>query len=171
MAKSVGSIVRAPEGFVSLTSVADAPWVELKAGNVVQGKLLGMYDREDKRNKKTGRSNFFQILLSAPCSVRVGRGEKVQITTAKAGDVVSLNHNPHTAKLEPACDKILKGAEYQVFVKIEGKINLQNGNTMWNMPPYARCTREANAAVTALPDFTDTESPEPAAAAEDDVSF
>jgi hypothetical protein len=131
MAKTV-DMARAPEGFVRVGAVADAAYFLLEKGNVMHGKLLGVYQREDKR-AKSGFTKFFQLELLTPCKVREGRGEDVEVRAGEVGEIVNFNYNPKTLVLEPLCKEIMQGAAYNVFAPCLGKINLQNNNTMWNI--------------------------------------
>jgi hypothetical protein len=139
---SVG-MARVPEKFVRIGAVADVPWVALEHGNTVQGNLLGLFTRQDDR-AKSGRSQFFQVELTAPCKVREGRGEDVEFRQAVAGEIVNLNHNPRTAAMEPFCREILAGAKYEVFILNDGLMDLKNGNTMWNFDVHAHQVRKAD---------------------------
>ena len=139
--RSASGMARAPEGFVRVGSVADVPWVALEEGNVAQGHLLGLYTRDDDRSK-TGKSQFFQIELTAPCQVREGRGEDATVRQALAGEIVNLNHNPRTAAMDPYCRELLAGAKYDVYVLNQGLMELKNGNTMWNFDVSARQLRK-----------------------------
>jgi hypothetical protein len=58
---STENLARAPKGFRNLGSVTADCWFALKPGNIIQGKFLGCYSRDDKRSK-TGKSEFSQIL-------------------------------------------------------------------------------------------------------------
>lgn len=136
-------MARAPDRFVRVGSVADVPWAALEEGNVVQGNLLGLYTRDDARSK-TGKSQFFQVELTAPCQVREGRGEDATVRQATAGEVVNLNHNPRTAVMDPYCKELLAGAKYEVRVVNQGLMDLKNGNTMWNFDVYAHQLRKAD---------------------------
>ena len=63
--KHESGIVRAPEGFRRVGSVANAPWFNLKKGNTLLGVLENVYERPDERVKTKdgtpGKSKFFQI--------------------------------------------------------------------------------------------------------------
>ena len=93
------TFARAPKGFRQLGSVTAECWFALKPGNVIQGKLLGVYKRKDTR-VKSGESEFFQVVLSEPCECRYGRGEKVTFKTAPAGTTANLNCNTKTEVLK-----------------------------------------------------------------------
>ena len=148
---STEKMVRAPEGYARIGAVADVPYFLLEKGNVAHGTLLGVYTRDDKR-AASGKTKFFQIELLAPCKVREGRGEDVEVRTAEVGEIVNLNYNPKTKELEPLCREILGGAAYEVFAPCLGKMNLQNGNTMWNFDVSVNQVRKARAEE---PDFGD----------------
>lgn len=133
------TFARAPKGFRQLGSVTAECWFALKPGNVIQGKLLGVYKRKDTR-VKSGESEFFQVVLSEPCECRYGRGEKVTFKTAPAGTTVNLNCNVKTAVLKDLMADMARGAQYDIHVSCNKKITLQNGNTMWDMMPSAHMT-------------------------------
>lgn len=135
------NMARAPEGFRRMGSVTADCWFALQEGNTVQGKLLGIYDREDKRNKKTGRSEFYQVELAVPCQCRYGKGEKAEIKEAPVGTIINLNCNTKTEVLKELIPDIVRGAEFEIHVYCGKKIDLGNGNTMWNMVPASRCTK------------------------------
>ena len=131
------NIVRAPKGFRNLGSVTADCWFALKPGNIIQGKLLGCYSRDDKRSK-TGKSEFFQIVLTEPCECTYGRGEKATFKMAPIGSTVNLNCNTKTAVLKDLTSDMMLGAEYEVHVHCIKKVELQNGNDMWNMMPSVK---------------------------------
>ena len=124
---------RVPDGFRRLGSVTAECWFALKAGNSLRGKLLGLFDRADPRNKKTGRSEFFQVELLDPTECRYGKGEKTMFKTAPVGTIVNLNCNPKTNVLQDLIPAIKRHGEYEIFVRCNKKIDLCNGNTMWDM--------------------------------------
>lgn len=157
------TVARAPEGFVRVGSVADAPWFVLEEGNILHGKLLGVYDREDKRSK-TGRSKFFQVEIFAACKVRSGRGEDAKVSLGRPGMVVNLNYTPLTKVLEDFSKKILTGGEYNVYAPCGKKKDLANGNTMWLIDTHVQVVREPAALEDQQPDFEDSD--EAAAAGE-----
>jgi hypothetical protein len=117
--------VRAPEGFRRVGSVANAGWFNMK---------------KVEQNPK-GQSKFFQIRLSADCEVRMGRGEEAQITMAKAGEYVNLNHGPKTKDLEAYLPQIMQGATFEIYGVVAGdKIKLTGGRTMHNFEVFTNMT-------------------------------
>ena len=145
-------LARAPEGFRRMGSVTAACWFALVSGNTIQGKLLGLYERDDKRNKVTGKSKFFQVLLTAPTLGHFGTGEKAEDKEVEAGLVVNLNCNTKTEIFETLITDIHNGAEYEIYAVVKDKIDLKNGNTMWDIETFSSCLK-APKAVEA--DFTD----------------
>jgi hypothetical protein len=154
MASKSEKSFQAPEGFARIGAVADVPYFLLEEGNVVHGKLLGCYQREDKRSM-TGVTKFYQVELLAPCRVREGRGEDVEVRQGEVGEIVNLNFNPKTKELEPLCKEILAGAAYEVFAPCLGKMSLANGNTMWNFDVSVNQLRKAR---VEEPDFEEKTS-------------
>jgi hypothetical protein len=152
--KSESSMLQAPAGFVRVGSVADAPWFVLEEGNILHGKLLGVYEREDKRSK-TGRSKFFQVELFAACKVRAGRGEDAVVSLGRPGMIANLNVTPLTKVLEDFSKKILTGGEYNVYAPCGRKKDLANGNTMWLIDTHVQVVREPSPLEDQGPDFED----------------
>ena len=148
-------VVSAPEGFRRLGSVANAGWFDMKTiGNTLAGALEGMYERKDDLNPKKV-SNFFQVRITAPCQVRMGRAEDAQIVEAKAGDYVNLNYGPKTKDLEKLIADISLGATYEVFGVVAGeKIKLTGGRTMHNFEVFTKMTRAPQALDDSEPDFS-----------------
>jgi hypothetical protein len=126
------NIARLPEGFTRLGSVTAEAWFALQKGNVMRGKLLGVFERADKR-AKSGKSEFFQIELTDSTEARYGRGQKAVIKTAASGATVNFNCGPKSSALKDLMADIRRGAEFEVYVQVGEKIDLQNGNTMWDM--------------------------------------
>ena len=146
-----GGVLRAPEGFRRIGSVADAPWFNIKTGNSLTGTLDNCYERVDPRSK-TGKSKFFQFVLLAPAEVRQGRGEDATVVQAPAGTVVSVNYTPKTQPLESYIPDIVRGAEYQVWIGCGKKLPLKNGNTMWDLDIRVNQTKAVKADLEE-PDF------------------
>jgi hypothetical protein len=150
--QSESTLPQPPAGFVRIGAVADAPWFVLEDGNTIHGKLLGVYDREDKRSK-TGRSKFFQVELISTCKVRAGRGEEAKVSLGRPGTVVNLNYTPLTKVLETFSQKILTGGEYNVYAPCGRKKELANGNTMWLIDVHVQVVREPEPLADQEPDF------------------
>ena len=122
-----------PDGFRRLGAATAECWFALKPGNAMRGKLLGLFDRDDPRNKTTGRSEFFQVELLDPTECRYGKGEEATVKMASAGTVVNLNCNSKTEFLKDLIPVIKRHGEYEIFVRCNKKIDLNNGNTIWDM--------------------------------------
>lgn len=150
--QSDSAVAQVPAGFVRVGSVADAPFFVLEENNIIHGKLLGCYERDDKRSK-TGRSKFFQVELISPCKVRSGRGEDAKVSVARSGTVVNLNYTPLTKVLEDFSKKILTGGEYEVYAPCGKKKELANGNTMWLIDTHVHVVREPAPLADQEPDF------------------
>jgi hypothetical protein len=147
---SASNMARLPEGFTALGSVSADAWVSLEEGNVVQGKLLGVFSRDDKRSK-TGKSEFFQIETTTETQARYGKGQKAVVKTAPAGSTLNLNCGPKTAVLKDLLPDVRRGAEFLIYVHVGEKEDLANGNTMWEMLVGSNMTRAPKALVE--PDF------------------
>jgi hypothetical protein len=148
------NLARAPDGFRRLGSVTAACWFALQPGNIIRGKLLGLYERDDKRNKVTGKSEFFQVALTAPTTGRFGTGEKAEDREAEAGLVVNLNCNTKTAIYKDLITDINNGAEYEIYARCGEKLDLKNGNTMWDITTFSKQTKAPKAVTAVEPDFS-----------------
>lgn len=153
------SVVRAPEGFRRVVSVANAGWFNMKkVGNILSGSFEGMFSRKDDLNPKK-MSNFFQFQLTEPCEVRLGRGEDAMISQANIGDFVNVNYGPKTKELENLVPTLIEGAKYDVYGVVAGeKIKLTGGRTMHNFEVFTRMS-QAPMVSNEAPDFgSDDES-------------
>jgi hypothetical protein len=147
---SASNMARLPEGFTALGSVTADGWVSLEEGNIVQGKLLGVFSRDDKRSK-TGKSEFFQLETTVETQARYGRGQKAVVKTAPVGSTLNLNCGPKTSVLKDLLPDVRRGAEYLIYVRVGEKKDLNNGNTMWDMVVGSNMVRAPKAFVE--PDF------------------
>ena len=154
--KHDSGMVRAPEGFRRVGSVANAPWFNLKKGNVLLAILENVYERPDERvktkNGTPGKSKFFQLKLLEACEARSGRGGDAKMVRAEVGAVVNLNYGPKTKSLEELSPAILAGAEYQVWVQVGDKFQISGGRTMWDMDVQVKQTK-AETVLADEPDF------------------
>ena len=159
MATKNDSVVRAPDGFRRVGSVANAPWFALKKGNVLLGLLENVYERPDERVKtkdgSPGKSKFFQIKLMQACDATAGRAEDRKPVRAEIGQVVNLNYGPKTKELEKFVPDIMRGAEYQVWAACGDKFKISGGRTMWDLDVQVQLTKAAPALDGDEPDFDD----------------
>lgn len=140
---SPSSAVRPPEGMARIGSVSNAPWFNLKNGNVLEGDLVNMFERPDER-AKAGKSKFFQVTITAPAEVRYGRGKQAEVKMAPIGTVVNLNYGPKTKDLEPFIPQIVRGARFHVWVGVNGeKFDIGKGQTMWPVEVFATQSKAA----------------------------
>jgi len=153
-AKHEESMVRAPEGFRRLGSVANAGWFNMKKiGNVLRGTLEGMFERKDDLRPEK-KSNFFQVKLSQPCEVRIGTGEAARLVEAKVGDYVNLNYGPRTKLLEPLIPLLAQGAEFDLWGTVQSeKIKLSGGRSMHNFDLFSKPIKAPAASDDSEPDF------------------
>lgn len=161
--------IAAPDGMARVGSVANAPWFNLRNGNLLYGKLINIYDRPDER-AKSGRSKFFQVEVMeykdpktgevVPCEARTGRGKNADLVEVLAGSVVNLNYGPKTKDLEKFIPEILQGAGYNVWILVDGdKFDIGKGQTMW--PIDCRAIRTRSPLVQDEVDFgSDDDMPE-----------
>lgn len=138
-----------PSGFKRRSAVTDAPWVETAKGNVCQGRLLNRY----VMNNSDPVRYYYQVELSHPCQVRIGRGEDAEVQTAQAGEIVNLNENHKTSCLkEVEVPEIIAGGVYDVWVKFEDKIKIGGGKTMWNIDVQSKQLKAPTSQVRPLLD-------------------
>lgn len=144
------TMTRPPDGFAKATSVANAPWFNVKNGNVLQGILENMYQRDDTRvatkDGSIGKSKFFQIKLTVPAECRYGIGDAVKLAMAPAGTVVNLNSGPKTKEaLEPLVSSVAAGAEYEIWLRVDGeKFRIKGGTqTMWPIVIHTKVLKAA----------------------------
>ena len=131
-ASAVAGPATIPTGFNRVGCVEGAPWFALQKGNVLEGRLLGKYDREDRRSK-TGKSSFFQVDLLASTTVRVGRGSEASFEQAQPGQVVNVNMGPKTMVLSDYCEAVARGGSILLILRVGDKIELPNGNSIWDI--------------------------------------
>ena len=155
-AKNDETMVRAPEGFRRLGSVANAGWFNMKKiGNLLQGSREGMFERKDDLRPEK-KSNFFQIKITSPCEVRIGTGEAARLVEAKVGDYVNVNYGPRTKLLEPLIPLLAQGAEFAVWGTVRSdKIKLGGGRSMHNFDLFTKPTKAPMASDDNEPDFDD----------------
>jgi hypothetical protein len=149
------SVVRAPEGFRDLGSVTAEAWFNLATGNVLQGKLLGMYEMKDERSEKpNAMKNFFQVQVTEPgCLGRYGKGEEVEVKEAPVGAILNLNYGVKTKVLETLLPDLKNNAQYLVWVHCGDKIKVGKVNTMWVITCKSKMLKAPTAAPE--PDFSD----------------
>lgn len=150
-------LARPPKNLARVGSVANAPWFNLAEGNVLHGVLENVYERPDERSR-SGKSKFFQILLTEPAEVRSGRGNDAELVMAEVGTVVNLNYGPKTKELEKFIPDILRGAKFEVWCHVDGpKFDIGKRQSMWPIDVRAGMIREASA-MEDEPDFEDAPS-------------
>lgn len=159
---AAGATTAAPADFQRSGSAnAVGWWDQATAGNVLTGNLIGMFQRKDQLRQE-GTSKFFQVQITQPCQVRVGRGSEAVMQQAQAGEIVNVNYGPKTKPWEDFLADIKRGAEYSVWacpagrkIKITGNRNMHDIDVRHKMvtPP------------TDVPEFADDDSDADGAAA------
>jgi hypothetical protein len=144
--------VSVPEGYQRIGSAQAEAWFSLEPGNVMEGKLLGCFQRTDKR-LPTGQSDFFQVELLKPTKARYGKGEKAKVKTAAAGAILNLNCNHKTKELKDLIPDMRHGAEYQIYIHCGEKLELGNGNSMWDITAGSMMTKAPKASEASDADF------------------
>lgn len=144
MARNNSQIVPAlaPEGFRRTGTANAVGWFNMsKVGNVLSGKLLGIYTRKDQL-RPDGMSKFFQVQINQDCEVRVERGEDARLEVAKPGQVVNVNYGPKTKGWEVYNADIRRGAEYEVWASVVGeKVKIGGGRSMHQLEAFDRMVR------------------------------
>ena len=133
------SAFQAPEGFRRSGTANAVGWFnQAKGGNLLRGKLLGMFTRKDQLRPE-GTSNFFQVQVSEPCEVRAERGDDATMVTCKAGDVVNVNYGPKTKPWADYSSDIKRGAEIEVIAHANGrKIKIGGGRSMHDIDVFEK---------------------------------
>ena len=68
--------------------------------------------------------------------------------------MVNLNYGPKTSGLADLVPSIQSGAEYEVWVHVQGeKFKISGGRTMWDMDVQQKLVKAAPALVDEEPDF------------------
>lgn len=121
---------QAPEGF-ERTSAPDGPqnWVKFEEGLVVQGNLVGRFD---KRNPKNGKTQYFyQLQLTEPTKAwrKPDKDSKAEEVDCEVGDIVCVDEKHKLLCLQELVDD---GAKYNVIIHVGDQIELKNDQTMWN---------------------------------------
>ena len=128
-------------------------WDQATAGNVLSGRLVGMFQRKDVlRQDQGGTSKFFQVEIDAPCQVRAERGTEAHMVQANAGDVVNVNYGPKTKPWEDFVADVKRGAEYVVWANPAGKkIKIAGGRSMHDIDARHKMVTPP----TDVPEFAD----------------
>lgn len=137
----------APAGFRSRVSATDAPWFTQKEGNICFGKLLGRYVIQAEPPRP-----YYQVELYQDTTVTVGRGDEVEETVAKAGDIVNVGETFKLLGLKDVeIPALIAGGEYDVWIEYEKKIKVGQGHTMWVIDMKTKQMKAPTMAVRALP--------------------
>ena len=132
---SAGVPVGPPAGFRSMTA-ASAPWALKEVGAVVTGELLGRYEIDSG----SAARGYYQVRVTQPCQATSGKGEDREVVEVHKGEIVNLNEN-HKIKqggLPELADVVGRGGRVMVWVKFGEKIELRNGNSMWDAEVYSQ---------------------------------
>ncbi len=150
---ATSTTIAPPAGFRRRAAVTNAPWVKSMEGNVCVGRLIGRYAMQ---GNVQGSTHYYQVELSGPCKVTVGRGDDAEVQDAKKGDVVNLGESYKIACLkEVEIPEILAQAEYDVWVHFQEKIKITGGRTMWVIDVQSKQVKRPTGEVHALaPDAT-----------------
>jgi hypothetical protein len=151
---TAGAVVQAPAGMQRSGSAnAVGWWIQSKDGNVLSGKLLGMFSRKDVLRQE-GSSKFFQVEIDKPTTVRVERGIEAHEEEANPGDIVNVNFGPKTAPWADFQGDLKRGAVYAVWAYAFGrKVKISAGRSMHDIDArHNMVTPPAD-----VPEFTDVD--------------
>lgn len=128
-----------PDGFDKL-GPEQAPYVVKGEGVVVRGILMGRH----LRKKATGKGSpyYYQIQLTdGPVTCTTGskkKGNKEEVTVETDG-MVSIDETSSLADLKALTDRMDKdGERFEVFIKFGQKIDLDNGQSFWEVKKASR---------------------------------
>ena len=148
-AEGVVQTIAPPAGFRRRAAVTNAPWVKAVEGNVCMGRLIGRYAMQ---GNVQGSTHYYQVELSQPCKVTVGRGDEAEVQDAKKGDVVNLGETYKIVCLKDIeIPEILAQAEYDVWVHYQEKIKITGGRTMWVIDVQSKRLKAPSGDVRPLP--------------------
>lgn len=122
-----------PAGFKQVKPDRAKLFFLIEAGAVLQGILMGRY-----RSKRPGLDgqprHYYHVKLTAPCTFlqektdeKDSQGKPVyNDAKGQAGDLVSFDEKADTAHLAQFAD-----GHHELFLRVKGKENIGNGQTMW----------------------------------------
>lgn len=137
--------IEAPEGFdVNVGGERGEGWVVKADGNTVQGRLIG---RRTYKGGKGRERAFYQIELHKPCLIQVenpefNEDEEESDSNAAYKNVTvseGIVNVDEFKKLEDLRPFVEKGGVYDVWFVLGGKVDIDNGQTMWTMKAGPKC--------------------------------
>lgn len=120
----------APEGWEQTSPPRGSQnWVKFEEGLEVKGKLLGRFDKKDR---KTGKTRYFyqiELVESTTAYRKEGKDSEAEAVECGPGELVCVDE-----KFATQCLKKLagNGAQYLVLIRVGEKIDIGGGQTMWN---------------------------------------
>jgi len=132
----------APDGFnISVGRERGDGWAKKKPGNEILGRLLGRHTYENRGKERA----YYQVKLSRPCEAEVNNPdyndedpegmeeneipERVDATLPE-GAIVNVDESAKLADLKSRCGD---GGVYDVWFVYGEKVDIGNGQTMWNV--------------------------------------
>lgn len=141
----------APEGYdINAERTRGEGWVKKEYGNVVNGEIVSVHEYKTKRGKTR---QFFQMKLLSKCKVQIENPEfneeadEDDTNTAfleKELDEGAIVNCDVFKKLEDIVPYAKNGGVYGVWFVIGKKVDLDGGNTMWELAagPKLRCFKK-----------------------------
>lgn len=109
------------------------------AGDVVQGILLGRYERRDEED-----SYFYQFRLLAPSNGTDAGGDPVLV---EVGDVLTVDETSAMSDLKSTSEK---DGVWEVRIEVGEKRKLKGGRTFWPMTIYTRLASKASLSIAGM---------------------
>jgi hypothetical protein len=131
-----------PEGFnISVGRERGDGWAKKKKGNEVLGRLLGRHTYENRGKERA----YYQVKLLKPCSAEIANPDfndedpegmeeqnipEFTEATLPEGSILNIDESVKLADLKSRCGD---GGVYDVWFVYGNKIDIGNGQTMWEV--------------------------------------
>ena len=124
------------DGFQSVNPISGPQtWAKFEVGNIYMGDLVGRFKLR-KADRKGNPRYYYQIKLTRPCSafkkIEGEDGEEVSTEIQmKVGDIICVDEKAALIGLQQCVEKMELGAKFQVYIKVEEKKDIGDGQTYW----------------------------------------
>ena len=125
-----------PDGYSRVNAVGAQAWFKPSKGAIVEGELLGRYQRKNTTDGKP--SYYYQIRLVLPCqATRKGADNEVEDVTCEPGEVVNVGEKDGNKDLKKLCNDSKN--TYNVRIVVLGWIKIPNTtHTCWKFDIFAK---------------------------------
>lgn len=159
-----------PEGFtIKAQRKRGDGWAKKEAGNVVHGRLVGMFMKDSDDGPKA----VFHIELASPCKCTVGAGEETTEEVLEAGAIVNAD-GAVFADLERY---VHNGGIYDVHFTFTHKVKVGKGNMWTGDGPFLKVVKappdgwERRYAAEKARQMAQASRARPAPMSDDDIPF